>query len=174
MCYHFIQEEKMHVFLSVVIAMLLAAEVQATNEIRISAIPRASQSPILYGLQDRLPEIAARHGIVDAKITIVPSKSSALALNQLPTGDIDMVMAALPAVINKHVKEPGRLSMLAVANTAIFSLVCKPYVQNLQEIKSKKLVISMQSRNTSPHLTAKYIGKTVFGDADAVFELRAQ
>jgi len=151
-----------------IIAIVFFNDAMASNEIRISAIPRASQSPILYGIQERLPAVAERHGIKGAKITIVPSNSSALALNQLPAGDIDLVMAALPAVINKHIKSPGQLKMLAVVNTAIFSLVCKPYVKDIRDIKSKKYVISMQSRNTSPHLAAKYIGKTIFGDPEAL------
>ena len=151
-----------------IVAAMISASAVASNEIRISAIPRASQSPILYGIQERLPAVAEKHGIKDAKIIIVPSNSSALALNQLPAGDIDLVMAALPAVINKHIKDPGQLRMLAVVNTAIFTLVCKPYVKDIKDIKNKKYVISMQSRNTSPHLAAKYIGKTVFGDPGAL------
>lgn len=138
------------------------------DTVSLTATPRASQTPIIMGVQKYFPEIAKKHGIIDGKIHIEYHRSSADALNLLIKGDKHITVASLPAVINLHVKNPGTLQFLSMTNTADAYLMCRQDVQSIQDIKQRSLVIAISSKHTSPHLIVKNIAMQHFGDPDAL------
>lgn len=142
---------------------------QAQSEvISLTATPRASQTPIIMGVQRHFPEIAKKHGIVNAKVDIQYHRSSADALNLVIKKEKTMTVASLPAIINFNAKNPGVLKFLAMTNVADAYLMCRQEVKSVQDIKNRNLTIAITSKHTSPHLIVKNIALQTFGHADAL------
>ena len=157
-------------FWSVLItAALLTCTQQVYSEtVSLTATPRASQTPIIMGVQRHFPEIAKKHGIANGKIDIQYHRSSADALNLVIKKEKTMTVASLPAVINLNAKNPGVLKFLSMTNVADAYLMCRQDVKSIQDIKDRKLTIAITSKHTSPHLIIKHIALQTFGNADAL------
>jgi ABC-type nitrate/sulfonate/bicarbonate transport system substrate-binding protein len=154
---------------ALITAALLTCTQQAYSEvISLTATPRASQTPIIIGVQKHFPDIAKKHGIPNGRVDIAYHRSSADALNLVIKKEKTMTVASLPAIINFNAKNPGVLKFLSMTNVADAYLMCRQDVKSIRDIKDRKLTISITSKHTSPHLIVKNIALQTFGNADAL------
>lgn len=157
-------------FLRPLVGVVFASAIllSQAQTLTMTANPRASQSPLVLGVQKYLPEFAKKQGLTDVNLQIEYHRSSADALNFVIKGDKILTVASIPAVINFNKKSPGVVKFLAMANVGDYYLICKPYVKDIADIKKNNYIVSIVGKYTSPHLILKKLAKDNFGDADAL------
>jgi ABC-type nitrate/sulfonate/bicarbonate transport system substrate-binding protein len=156
-------------FKSGLMAILLSLSGAAWAEtIKLTTPKLGSMEQMVLSIQHHFPRIAAKYNIPYKDVEVIYTRGSVEALQNLMQGRTHMNIASLPAVVSLHAKSPGQLQFLSMFVRSDGPLVCKPYVKDIQDIKTNNRSIIIAGKQSGSHLTIMSIGKKYFNNTMAL------
>jgi NitT/TauT family transport system substrate-binding protein len=148
------------------ILLLASASAFAETAVKIAVQPTfAAHQQIGYEIINRLPDIAAKHGIADLKIETVKTKSSIEGNSFLLNGQVDINVGSVSSFLILNSKDPGGAKLLSAIGHYKYFLLCKPEIKTLDDVRNTNIALS--SRNTAEAHTLMWLANANLGDTNA-------
>lgn len=136
--------------------------------IKLTTPKLGSMEQMVLSIQHHFPKVAAKYNIPYKDVEVIYTRGSVEALQNLMQGRTHMNIASLPAVVALHAKSPGQLQFLSMFVRSDGPLICKPYVKDIQDIKTNNRSIIIAGKQSGSHLTIMSIGKKYFQNTTAL------